>query len=447
MAPVDTDDENEDFTTPHLPERYHQQVKAKKQRRLKKHIMMAAAALLIIAVVCLALYWALGGIVSGIPALQLPRIPVQPNTDHPVTGTTPFPVNTTNTTDTFTRGPGLSSPLPSGILPLDTVVRALRQDYPEADYTILSADLTDTGSHSIYTFRIEPVNPVRGTKMLVTLDAVSGLPYSTGEEQATISRAAAQRIAMEKFSTLHPGHALLSYSSMHDGGWQWVVTLFRDSTTIGTVTIDATTGDITSFAKTISGDNRHQTPMIDMDRAQGIADSYINDHNGGLLPLNRTISRYDPLVTSSGPVAGQYMFLFERTFQDYPTDVDGFTVSVDAISGDVIGYSHQWTTPEHAFSATTSTEPEVIRREATFAVMQKAKETYPADVGGLRIISAGLRWKNLLPYGTTPRPGSIPLAWKVVFDDDLIRANTTAQPAVAWVDAQSGKFISFDYRH
>jgi hypothetical protein len=95
----------------------------------------------------------------------------------------------------------------------------------------------------------------------------------------------------------------------------------------------------------------------------------------------------------------------------------------------------------------TITGPDVIRREATFAVMQKAREQFPADVAGLRIRSAEIRWKNKVPYGTVPRPGTIPLAWKVVFDDAVIRANASAEPAVAWVDVQSGDFISFEYRH
>ena len=165
----------------------------------------------------------------------------------------------------------------------------------------------------------------------------------------------------------------------------------------------------------------------------------------GSFPVNMSIYRYDPVTTSSGTVAGQYVFIYERTFQDYPTDVDGFTVNVDAVTGEVIGYVHQWTTPEHAFFAVT--EPDVIKREATFAVMQKAKEENPNAIAGLRIISAEIRWKNRLPYGTVTRPGSVPLGWKVVFDDDFIRGNASATPGVAWVDVQSGDFIAFDYRH
>jgi hypothetical protein len=80
-------------------------------------------------------------------------------------------------------------------------------------------------------------------------------------------------------------------------------------------------------------------------------------------------------------------------------------------------------------------------------VLQKAQETYPALASGLRILSAEIRWKDQHPAGITPRPGSIPLGWKIEFDDDIIRANSSAEPAVAWVDVQTGSILDFEYRH
>ena len=441
MAAAEYDEEDGKLDTPYLPERYHQIVKAKKQRRLKKRLLVAVAALLIIAILFLALAWA-GGIFHGIPVPHLPQ--AKPDTHLQPQGTGPSLSNTTNKTDTFTRGPGLSTSLPSGVVPLGTAISALITDYPAAYYSITSADLTNNGSRPLYKFGIEPVNPA-GAPLLVDIDAASGNPYSPGEEAAKILREEALHRALAKFPALHPDRTLLTYSSTPDAGKQWTISLFVGSTKRGTVILDADTGEIISFAGTIPADNRPATPAIDAVQAQKIADQYIIDQNRGELPLNMSISRYDPLASQAGPVAGQYTFIYERTFQDFPTDVDGFTVIVDSVTGDVTGYTHQWTTPEHAFSA--SSQPEIVKQEATFAVMQKAKELYPADVGGLQIISAELRWKNKIPYGTVARPGSIPLGWKVVFDDDAIRANASAQPAVAWVDAQSGDFIAFDYWH
>jgi hypothetical protein len=92
-------------------------------------------------------------------------------------------------------------------------------------------------------------------------------------------------------------------------------------------------------------------------------------------------------------------------------------------------------------------DPLVTRSGATFAVLKKAQETYPASVDGLSIISAEIRWKDLPSQGSIPRPGSIPLAWKVLFTDEIIRAKPLPLPAVGWIDIQTGKIIDFNYQH
>ena len=51
-----------------------------------------------------------------------------------------------------------------------------------------------------------------------------------------------------------------------------------------------------------------------------------------------TLSRYEPWETAAGPVAGEYSFTYRRMYSGYPTDEDGFMVTVDAVTGDVIGY-------------------------------------------------------------------------------------------------------------
>jgi len=185
-------------------------------------------------------------------------------------------------------------------------------------------------------------------------------------------------------------------------------------------------------------------PQVSAERAREIADAYVIDQNHGSLPLNMSRSWLEPAAASTGSGAGQYTFIYERTYQDIPTDVDGFSVVVDAGTGEVIDYTHQWTTPEHAFLS--ATQVDIVRHEATFAVLQRAREIYPDQADSLRIISAELRWMNDVSSGTVPRPGSIPVAWKVLFNDETIR-QSSADPAVAWVDAHTGEVISFEYRH
>jgi hypothetical protein len=352
---------------------------------------------------------------------------------------------TPDATPAFTRGAGLVSSLPPGVLTLDTAVAAMNSDYPATEYTIRSADLISRTGRFLYEFRIQPMDTPDNTNTLVFIDARSGKAYSPGEENAKISRDVAKKLALAAFSTIQADRCTLAFSENANDGMNWHFILYRGSAKVATGTLDASSGEVTAHAKIIQPEGRPAVPGIDAERARTIAERYIIEHNGGQLPLNMSSSQYEPVTSASGTVAGQYGFVFERTFQDYPTDVDGFTVIVDSVTGEVIGYSHQWTTPEHAFFA--SVEPDVIRREATFAVMQKAKEEYPDNIAGLRILSADLRWKNNLPYGTVPRPGTIPLGWKVIFDDDFIRGNTSAMPGIAWVDAQTGDFLEFDYRH
>ena len=147
----------------------------------------------------------------------------------------------------------------------------------------------------------------------------------------------------------------------------------------------------------------------------------------------------------SDPMAGQYVFIYSRIVNDIPCEEDRFIVSVDSVTGDITSYERHWSAPDNAFSV--ASDPLILKREATFAVLQQAKEKYPEWVNGLRIVSAEIRWKDQHPVGITPRPGSIPLAWKVTFEDDFIRGNSSAIPAVAWVDAQTGSILDFEYRH
>jgi hypothetical protein len=77
MAEENFEDDNDDFNTPHLPERYHQTVRAKKQQRLKKRILMAVAAIIVIVVLYSLISWAAGGLLQGRPPRYHP-LPHQP---------------------------------------------------------------------------------------------------------------------------------------------------------------------------------------------------------------------------------------------------------------------------------------------------------------------------------------------------------------------------------
>jgi hypothetical protein len=202
---------------------------------------------------------------------------------------------------------------------------------------------------------------------------------------------------------------------------------------------------IVTFNRTIQAGGRPQNPVLTMDNARQIADSTVNNRNTGILSINMSSGRYIPLATLNGNVAGSYRFVYNRIVQDYPCDADGFIVSVDAVSGVITEYVQRWQTPDNAFMV--AEDAIVSRYDATYTVQARAKSIYPSSITGLRILSSDIRWKDRHDPATTPRPATIPLAWKIVFDDDLIRADASSSPGVGWVDAQTGELLDITYQH
>jgi uncharacterized membrane protein YkoI len=435
------DTENDEFTTPHLPERYHQAVRAKRRRRLMRRALLAGAALLVVVVIAFLL--------MGIPgSMSLPAIPAQaaaPATPAPAATETPGTDLPAPGSADFTRGPGLAAPLPAGLIPLDSAIVSLRSDLPASGFTITAADLTTAANRSLYAFTVVPKASAGDPGSIVYIDASTGSIWSPGEEGARISRVEAKQRARVAVPGITADTALLAYSAQPQSVKVWEFSLISDGARVASGRLNAETGAVVSFEKVIATGGRPGSPSVNPAKAEAIANQYIIDQNNGQLPLNLSVSRYDAIDTPSGPVAGRHTLIYERMYQDFLTDTDGFVVVVDAVTGDVTGYTQSWTTPDHAFAGYP--EVDVVKREATFAVMQKAKEMYPDSINSLQVVSASVRWKNDLPYGSVPRPGTIPLGWKVVFDDDVIRNNASAQKGVAWVDVQSGEFIAFDYRH
>ena len=158
-----------------------------------------------------------------------------------------------------------------------------------------------------------------------------------------------------------------------------------------------------------------------------------------------TSSRYEPWGTAAGPVAGQYRFTYKRMYSGYPTDEDGFMVAVDAVTGQVIGYCQLWTTQDYSFAETMG--PSLTSYDAGVAVIRAAGNVFPASADSIRIISEEILWQNRHPPGVIQQPGRIPLRWKVVFDDDIIRANASLPSATGWADIRTGNVTELDYRH
>ena len=190
-------------------------------------------------------------------------------------------------------------------------------------------------------------------------------------------------------------------------GQVWKYTLRADTTIEASGLISAETGTVVTYNRTIHPGARPQNPVLTMGNARQIADSTINDRNTGILSINMSDSRYVPLSTPGGNVAGSYRFVFNRIIQDYPCDADGFIVSVDAVSGAVTEWVQHWESPDNAFMILDT--PIVPRYDAIYAVQAKAKTIYPASIGSLHIVSAERSGKTSMHR--VPHPGRPPSRW------------------------------------
>jgi hypothetical protein len=445
--------EREDSGASYIPERYRQQIEARKRREF----VIRLAAVIGVVVICAAAFVFLTGLgttpvtpggnstpaITPISTLSVSATP----SEIPVTT---VPSTAIPTTTVSTPGPILSPALlaaqqETGILPYDSAGSSLRDDYPESSFVIISADITGTlPSKRLYAFVIRAVGEPAGATLTVYVDAVTGDPYSPAQENAGISLERAKNVIADSFTGLHPESTRVRYSEISGGQSFWNFTLMKENSTVGSGALDAGTGQIVAFSRMIAPSGRPAQPVLTAASARAVADRYVNDQNGPV-SVNMSDEHYVPLTTSGAPVAGQYVLKYERLVQDYPCDFDGFTVSIDSVSGDITGYERRWQDPDYAF--VVSPVPTIVKRDATFTVLRKAQDTFPGLATGITIISAEIRWKDGHAAGTVPRPGSIPLAWKVVFDDEIIKAEQSPVPAVAWVDVQSGSLLEFNYTH
>ena len=446
---MNKDPKDADIT--YLPQRYKEQIEAKKKKRLLKKI----GVFFLIIAICSVVFLILNGLLTGSlnqTGIQYPTSPVSPAGPVPTpqsvepTSTPPGNITVTKTPD-FIIGEGVPIQQTPGMQSLDAAIASMRLDYPAAAYMLVSVNVTDQyAGQKLYGFRLRQINASPfDTGFSVFINAKTGDPYTSGQEGARITADQAENLVRNNFIAYHPEKIRIRFINNSDSLQEWIFTLFRNNTTILTGTMDPETGQITSFSKSIEQRGRQADPSLDILAAQKIADRFIIERNGFPLPLNMSNSRYNPLGSPGEVIAGQYVFTYNRLVQDVTCDYEGFTISVDSVTGEVTEYHRRWTAPDNAFSLVT--EPLVTRYEATFAVLERAKQTYPASSDGLKIVSAERRWKDQTPPGSIPRPGSIPIAWKVQFDDAIIRDKQLIVPGVGWVDDQSGKILDFYYPH
>jgi hypothetical protein len=439
-------EDSDDFNQPYLPDRYRKKVRENQSRRLRKKIILAGIIVAVVAIVIIVL----SGIFStpGTPSpVSHPTVPLTTTTTTASGAPSGTPSTTVAPAETsaFAVGPGVPVQASGSMISLDEAVASLRGYYPADETTITSVNFSSGPVRSLFGFTLTPYGSHEEDSVFMFIDASTGEPYAPGQENAVVPAAKAKILALSAFPGIHPEQVKVWYANdpVKGGEWQFIFT--TKNTVLAKGTLDATTSDTTALFLSVPHTGRPAGTSVDKDRAKATADQYISDHNGGPLPVNMTTIQYQDWGTPSDPAAGEYILTYERIFQDFPVDTDGIVVTVDSVTGQVIGYDKIWTTQDYEFSQTL--EQAIAKREATYAVMQAAKTVFPESVESVRIISADIRWNNRNTPGISQRPGSVPLSWKVLFDDATIRGDPSLPQAVGWVDIQTGNVTEMEYRH
>jgi Zn-dependent metalloprotease len=220
----------------------------------------------------------------------------------------------------------------------------------------------------------------------------------------------------------------------------WDFNLYNDNQKIVMGSLYADTGDLMEYSiPSYSSGEPQEKPnsATTMDSARLAAENEIRDRNGEL-SLNLVDSKVSP--------SGSYFFNYKRIIQGVPCTSDGITIDIDPGTGKVSRYFKSWHTPENAVAA--QSVPAISRDAAIALVEREANACYPDSADSFKIVSADLRWMDLYhPDEFTPKPGVIPLAWYVRFDDKTIRTHEFPNPEEGWVDAQNGTLLSMEYFH
>jgi len=277
---------------------------------------------------------------------------------------------------------------------------------------------------------------------MTVFTALSEENYSTParNKDPGITIEQAKGLVKKAFPQYSPDRIGMEFSDGSQSIRGWDFSIYNDNQEIVRGCLDADTGDFRDYSIPYYSSGVPQekpNSATTMENARLAAENEIRERNGEL-PLE--------LVDSNVSSFGSFFFNYKRTIRGVPCISDGITIDIDPGTGKVSRYFKSWHTPENAVAA--KTVPAISRDAAIAVVEREAKACYPDSAGSFRIVSADLRWMDLYhPDEFTPKPGVIPLAWYVRFDDKTIRANKFPNPEEAWVDAQDETLLSMEYFH
>ena len=338
------------------------------------------------------------------------------------------------------------SSLPPEISP-EQAITLVWEDYYRPAYSVASIALTDRYAKTpLYEIDLAHVEgSVAEKNETVFIDATTGDYYSPAQESARISVEQAKGFARNAFPHLSPDRVKIRFSDGSEYALGWEFSLMEGNEKLVQGGLAADTGDLKWYAFPILRKDRPANPSISLDAAKTIAEREIRNRNG-VLPVVMSDARLDPLGMPGEKIAGKYVVIYKRMIRNVPCDSDSLVIFVDSVTGKVTRYSKQWILPENAVASLSL--PALSREAAVGLVEREARKRYPASAGSLIIISADLRWMDYHnPDQIISSPDSIPLAWKVQFDDAAIRSQQWPNPGNGWVDAQNGTLLGMYYQH
>lgn len=210
------------------------------------------------------------------------------------------------------------------------------------------------------------------------------------------------------------------------------------------VWIDALTGEMVYFQ---DGRDyfRATDPAITLDEAERIAEAYLRDRNES----SDVVKTFAVLSTADTPLGernGPYHFVYRRSIDDVLCLYDKITLEIDSIDGRVVSYYKIWRVSDNDTMA--DPDPSITEDAAQERVLAYLNDTYGTDPGDIATRATELRWYDLAAQHRRSQESiTLPLAWRIEFDDEWYRSQEPPRTAEVWIDAHSGEVLSAAYNH
>lgn len=210
------------------------------------------------------------------------------------------------------------------------------------------------------------------------------------------------------------------------------------------VWIDALDGEMVYFQ---DGRDYYRSvdPAITIDEAEEIAEVYLRDRNE-TSDVVKTVAVLSTLDTPLGKRNGPYHFAYRRSIDGVLCLYDGIILDVDSIDGRVVSYHKSWRVSDNDTIA--DPDPSITEDAAQERVLVYLNDTYGTDPGDITVGSAELLWYDLAAqHRRSQDPVTLPLAWRVEFDDEWYRSQDPPRTATVWIDAHSGEILFAAYNY